>query len=1024
MSAAAVAVECALRRTRTRKGRMLALVAAIAVGIAGLLLVSVARTIAGDRALQHGVDGLDPEERAFTVSAAPDVTPTAEQLAALNATIAGKLSHRGLTSSIRTIEYRALAGGDGRIVRFAGIDDLDHVTHLASGSYPTRCDATRCEVVAVVTDTTAPPVPQLPADNALGLTITGTVVATSPLLLEGQLRPDPGELKLITNSVASASALPALELFRRTYAWQVPIDSEALRSVDIGPILDGVRALSNDPGLTGLTVSGPEDQLRGVVSRTRITANRLAVPVGALLVLFFGVAALAGLGGRADHQRAVQVLRRRGAGGRAIALFRALEAGVPLVLGTVLGAGIAVGAGVWLGHHAGLGGWSIVGRSLSTSAWAHALEVAAGALLLIVAVLGVRDIHVAVRRRLLASDVAGLAALAVLLVLIERGSISTGSLSTQVDPTLVAVPVLAAIAVAAVVIRVVPAALRVTSNASPRRWPLTKLTLAEATAQPLRSIATASLIAVTVMFSLLTFGYASTLRLGSRDQAAFAVPYDFRLQLGADLVRPQQLAPAGGWSALAPGTTATDVLRRGVALRTSPSNVQTVELIGLDPTTLGSLHGWRDSFGPNPRRLAKDIDVARPAGLGTTLPADATTISFVGTGLAGLHTSAVIQRVDGTWHELTLDQEDSAGVSTALSPGDAGGQIIGLRLAQPADVSARVEHHVGEGNTDAEARPVDVLLQRVQTTNQAGESTTVSLGLDKLHAANAVLTVEDGTALHIVGSLIGVAILVAPSGPGQDVPLQAVVDPDTARAARNGVAVLETSNGTIQVHPIAVVDRFPGAGSRFAIIDVEALQPALDLIQPGAGTSTELWLAANSPANEKVLAGRLDRPDFASVAVDRRSARQTALATEPLAVVTLLILSASALVAVVLGAFAVLFGAAADARDERPLLRMLALERIDGKRLMAMVAGKSLAVILAAIPLGLLAGRWLLQIATRLVAVSATSGHPNPDLRLSVPWALVAVLCVALVAVLVVSATAGATSARRVPNEDLMRGTA
>ena len=115
-----------------------------------------------------------------------------------------------------------------------------------------------------------------------------------------------------------------------------------------------------------------------------------------------------------------------------------------------------------------------------------------------------------------------------------------------VDPTLVAVPILAAIALAAVVVRVVPLALRAASTASPRRWPLTKLTLAEATAQPLRSIATASLIAVTVMFALLTFGYASTLQLGSRDQAAFAVPYDFRLQLGPALVRPQALDPDGG----------------------------------------------------------------------------------------------------------------------------------------------------------------------------------------------------------------------------------------------------------------------------------------------------------------------------------------------------------------------------------------------------------------------------------------------------------------------------------------------
>jgi hypothetical protein len=61
-------------------------------------------------------------------------------------------------------------------------------------------------------------------------------------------------------------------------------------------------------------------------------------------------------------------------------------------------------------------------------------------------------------------------------VLLARGSISTSSLNRVVDPTLFAVPVLAAIVLAAVVIRVVPLVVRAAANASPRRWPVTKLT--------------------------------------------------------------------------------------------------------------------------------------------------------------------------------------------------------------------------------------------------------------------------------------------------------------------------------------------------------------------------------------------------------------------------------------------------------------------------------------------------------------------------------------------------------------------
>ncbi|HEY7625413.1 MAG TPA: hypothetical protein VH761_00035, partial [Ilumatobacteraceae bacterium] len=231
-----------MRRTRTRTGRASAIGAAIAIGVAGLLLVSVASTVAGDRALQRGVGDLEPEDRAFTVSFGPEVTPSTDELATINATIAEGMTSRGLGTTLRTVEYRPLAAGDGRAVRFAGLDGLRDVTQLIDGAWPTRCDATRCEVIALVDDPTNPePVAQLPSDSAIGLTIVGTAVPTSPLVLNGQLRPDPSEFILLTDGVAAASALPALQLFRRTYAWQTPILADDLRSIDIDPLLAGVR---------------------------------------------------------------------------------------------------------------------------------------------------------------------------------------------------------------------------------------------------------------------------------------------------------------------------------------------------------------------------------------------------------------------------------------------------------------------------------------------------------------------------------------------------------------------------------------------------------------------------------------------------------------------------------------------------------------------------------------------------------------------------------------------------------------
>ena len=54
----------------------------------------------------------------------PDLSPTTNQLGDLNASIVGRLQRPGLGSVLRTVEYRALAVGDGRTVRFAGVEML------------------------------------------------------------------------------------------------------------------------------------------------------------------------------------------------------------------------------------------------------------------------------------------------------------------------------------------------------------------------------------------------------------------------------------------------------------------------------------------------------------------------------------------------------------------------------------------------------------------------------------------------------------------------------------------------------------------------------------------------------------------------------------------------------------------------------------------------------------------------------------------------------------------------------------
>ena len=387
-----VGIECALRRARTRAGRLLATVGAIAIGVAGLMLVAVAGTVAGDRALQRGIGEIEPAERAFTATMSPDQSPTSAQIAELNDQISGRLQRRGLGPTLRTVEYRTLAAGDGRSVRFAGIDDVQQVTRLVDGAWPTRCDAERCEVIAVFRSTAAlAPVAPFPPSSPLGLTIVGTAVTTSDLVLTGQLRPLDEELIVLADGVADASGLAGYELYRRTYAWQAPVAAEELRSIDVAPLLDSVRAISSDPALSELFVSGPENDLTVITARTRIAGNRLAVPIGAVLVLFFGVSVLAGLAGRADHRRTAALLRRRGATGPVVVVFRAVEAVLPVIGGVIVGVSSAVLLGSWLGDRAGLGGWSLLDRSIDGSVVSGVIAVSAAVWLLIFAVLSIGD---------------------------------------------------------------------------------------------------------------------------------------------------------------------------------------------------------------------------------------------------------------------------------------------------------------------------------------------------------------------------------------------------------------------------------------------------------------------------------------------------------------------------------------------------------------------------------------------------------------------------------------------------------
>ena len=256
LSGSVSAIECALRRARTRTGRLVATVAAIAD--------RGRRTDAGRRSGNGGRRpsaaardrrGRPQRIAAFTVTTSPDQSPTAAEIADLNDKIDKRLQRRGFGPTIRTVEYRALAAGT--VDQFGSPESTNSNSSLGSSMAHGRRVAMRSGARWSRWSLPPPnlsPSPHSPPDSPLGLTIVGTAVSTNDLLLNGQLRPLDGEMIVLADGVADASGLPDYELFRRTYGWQAPVVADQLRSTDVGPLLASVRSISSDPSLTACRI--------------------------------------------------------------------------------------------------------------------------------------------------------------------------------------------------------------------------------------------------------------------------------------------------------------------------------------------------------------------------------------------------------------------------------------------------------------------------------------------------------------------------------------------------------------------------------------------------------------------------------------------------------------------------------------------------------------------------------------------------------------------------------------------------
>jgi hypothetical protein len=1036
----AVAWSCAFARLRARPLRNAVAALAVAATVTSLILVTLIANVSGPESIRQTIAHLPVDERALTVAYAPTNSPSKERVRELDAAMHSRLRLNGLLGTTSVVEYRALAIGTGGGFRLIGIDDIDRQVELVSGRLPRTCAAS-CEVVVLNREPMPVATRALRFDPRYKVIVVGEVRSRSKGLLSGQLAPDPDQTIVFANDVADAAAFEPFKLYQKIFGWQAPIDPSTASRRTIGSLYAATGRINRLPDIEGVRATFPDTVLRQSVTRSQSADNRLAYPRAMAFILGIGMAALIGFGMRTDHQRAVVLLRRRSADPLVVFGFRLIETLVPILTGTAAALLLCIRFGPRLAK-------SLVGSPLPLG-WRDLVTVhdwrLLGVALAVCACVTLIAMTVDDRQptgRFGATDVSGMASFIAIGLLLNR-STDRAAGPARFDPMVVALPLLAALFISAVAVRLAPPVMGGLAMAL-RRRPLLRVGVVDSLRQPWRPHATLCLLTTTVMFATVAVGYRSTLALGAEDQSAFVVPYDARIAIGPSLVRPRTLEPAGGWASLAPGSVVTDVVRRGATVRGGGTISNTIELLGLDPATLSALRGWRPSFGRQPLSFATKLvrPVSEP---GTELPPGTRAVRLTGTGFAGLAVSVITTHSDGLWREV----ETTGGSDYRVATFDDGGgpaspaeRIVGFRIAVPSSSARLIEHHIGEGLTSESATPYDVRVTHVDVVATNGDRAPVALDWSAWRSTRADVTL-DGVSVRAAGLLLGQSAIVSVDTGQFAEPIPAIVDPETYGLTSGGIVWIDAGQGRVPLRPVGSVRAFPSVLNRFAVTDAALLQPALDLIEPGLGTANEVWIGhpvagsgqVDTPSNGRaardqpasIRAAELGRAladtRFADVTIGLRAEEQAQRSRDPLSRATLAILLLSSLTALMLAALFLQLSTASDRVDDRDLHRSLALQGVRPSDLVRLLLNKSLSVLPLALPLGLLGGMWLLHRTTKVLVTGVDGGIPHPELRVSLPWVVLTEVGAVFVFASVLLCWTVARPLRYLGDEDLLRGT-
>jgi hypothetical protein len=962
----------AAARLRRHPGRGLLVAAGLAASIATLVIVDGGSVVARDRAAQRALAELPPSERSFRVDVA--LLPPGVSYAGADRFVRRALATLTPQAPLRTSAVRVVRVGGG-LVQLVGVDGLARLAVVRSGRLPVSCGPVRCELLAIGGSGGGRSRWSQPG---LDLVRVGSGEVADRALFGSLLEPagESGGERPAVLVAAGASAFDrvrALDGIQRAYSWIAPIAARKLHVWQIGDVLRRESLVQAALAQTGdyYALSGPDQALTDARTRGRVQAARMVLIGGEAGTLLLGFALVAAVGLRRGLAAERRRLLQRGARRHQLWLALVAEIGALTTAGALIGAA-AGAAGIWIvASHAGVPAGAVLARSLG-SASGIALVVG-GWLVGTAAVVVVSRGRDEPRRGLRILDVTALGAAAAIAIGLARGGLSASAIASGGNATLLLLlPGLVCFVAAVLAGRLMGPLMRLAER-SARRGPVSlRLALLGLSRAPSRTVATAAFLLVALGLAFFAASYRATLERGARDEAAFAVPLDYAVTEGTQLVGPLDAATLAGYERLAPGTRAYPVVRVSATVAGSGATLLGPTVLGIPGPALAALHWRSDYAGPTRGELVRRLTADGPVSL-RGLP--------TGPGVVTLPV-----RIRGPQVQLDLVVGDEAGRTRTVR--------LGTRSAGSWLLKASLPHGTRKlvGLEVSLAPAAQFAFLHVQAEAGSARSLTGDVTLGPLHRGSRTLTrwrgwlalgaEQPGPRLLSYSFDQGQTVLLRLPQPTDGKPLRVVVSPDIARSAGpGGTVTLGLPDEPVEARIVGVADRFPdaaGPDGSFVVAEESRLATVLDSRLPGTGAPLELWLSG--PASLGPALQRLP-VDVAS----RRSAEQ-ALASDPLAHGLILTLGAAAVVALALAAIGFWLSLLSQLRDERGELFDLEAQGAAPSMLRTQIRLRSAVLVALGAIGGALLGLVLSRLVVALVRVSAVSEQPEPPLRLEADW--------------------------------------